>query len=63
MAATKGDGLDAARNQPAKTFTKSTTDFIALCIALVLNDYCLVTVVWVVCLQALFMAMGALVYG
>ena len=26
---TKGDGLDAANDQPAKTLTKYTTDFIA----------------------------------
>ena len=27
--ATKGDGLDAPHDQPAKTFTKHTADFIA----------------------------------
>lgn len=29
MAATKGNGLDAANDQPAKTLTKRTADFIA----------------------------------
>ena len=29
MAATKGNGPDAANDQPAKTLTKHTTDFIA----------------------------------
>ena len=31
MAATKGNGLDAANDQPAKNLTKHTAYFIAMC--------------------------------
>jgi hypothetical protein len=53
-----GDGLDAPHDQPAKTLTKRTTDFIALCTAMVLNDYRLVLLVWVIAVQAFLMALG-----
>ena len=57
--APKGNGLDAANDQPAKTFTKSTTDFIALCAMLVVTDARLFTLAWVVGLVGLLAAIGA----
>ena len=56
--ATKGNGLDATNDQPAKTLTKSTTDFIALCKILVLTDPRLFTLAWAVGLVGLLAAMG-----
>lgn len=46
MSATKGNGLDAANDQPAKTLIKRTTDFIALCGATVMNDARLFVLIW-----------------
>ena len=57
--APKGNGLDAANDQPAKTLTKRTTDFIALCAMLVFTDARLFTLAWVVGLVGLLAAMGA----
>ena len=57
--APKGNGLDAANDQPAKTFTKSTADFIALCAMLVLTDPRLFTLAWALGLVGLLAAMGA----
>jgi hypothetical protein len=60
MAAAKGDGLDAANDQPAKTFTKNTTDFIARCMVAASNDAGLCVLVAVVAIQAVLMALGVL---
>ena len=57
--APKGNGLDAAHDQPAKTFTKHTTDFIALCAATVWNDPRLFALIWATGLVGLLAAMGA----
>jgi hypothetical protein len=46
MDATKGNGLDAANDQPAKTLTKRTTDFIAYCTVRVLTDVRVVLLLW-----------------
>lgn len=58
MAAKKGNGLDAAHDQPAKTPTKRTTDFIALCTLLVLTDTRLFALAWAFGLVGLLAAMG-----
>lgn len=57
--APSGDGLDAPHDQPAKTFTKRTTDFIALCAMLVLTDPRLFTLTWALGLVGLLAAIGA----
>ena len=58
MAARRGDGLTTPHSQPAKTLTKRTTDFIALCAAIVWNDPRLIgLVVWV---AGMLVGMGAL---
>lgn len=59
MAATKGNGRNAGHAAPAKTLTKSTADFIALCAMLVLTDPRLFTLAWALGLVGLLAAMGA----
>jgi hypothetical protein len=58
MAAPKGNGPVAANDQPAKTFTKRTTDFIALCAVLVLTDTRLFVMAWAAGLIGLLAGMG-----
>ena len=60
MSARKGDGLDAANDQPAKTPTKNTIHFIARCMAVASNDAGLCVLVAVVALQAVLMALRGL---
>ena len=60
MAAKKGNGLDAAHDQPAKTLTKRTADFIALCAVLVFTDPRLFALAWAFGLVGLLAAMGVL---
>ena len=57
--ATECNGLDATNDQPAKTFTKRTTDFIALCTLMVLTDARLFALAWTAGLIGLLVAMGA----
>jgi hypothetical protein len=56
--APSGDGLDAPHDQPAKTLTKLTIDFIALCAVLVFTDPRLFTLAWTAGLFGLLAAMG-----
>ncbi len=58
MAARRGDGLTTPHSQPAKTLTKRTTDFIALCKVLILTDHRVFTTTWVVGLVGLLAASG-----
>lgn len=61
MDATKGNGLDAANDQPAKTLTKYVTDFIACITRFADADAGLTVVIAVVALQAaLLVLMGVL---
>lgn len=60
MAATKGNGLDATNDQPAKIFTKNTTDFIARCMVVASNDGGLCVLVAVMAIQAVLMALVVL---
>lgn len=57
----KGDGLDAANDQPAKTFTKHTTDFIACTTRLAIADAGLTVAFALAALQAaLLVLLGVL---
>jgi hypothetical protein len=61
MGAPIGDGLDAANDQPAKTLTKNTTDFIARCMVAASNDAGLCVLVVVVAFQVVSLVLsGAL---
>ena len=55
MDAPQGNGLEAARNQPAKTLTKYATDFIARCTIIASADAGLYVAFAVVLLQAALM--------
>ena len=59
MAGTKGNGRNAGHAAPAKTLTKRTADFIALCAMLVITDPRLFTLAWAAGLVGLLAAMGA----
>ena len=59
MAATKGNGRNAGHAAPAKTLTKRTIDFIALCAVLVFTDTRLFTLAWTAGLFGLLAALGA----
>ena len=59
MAARCGDGLTTPHSQPAKTLTKRTVDFIALCTATVWNDPRLFALAWAAGLIGLLAGMGA----
>ena len=59
MAARRGDGLTTPHSQPAKTLTKRTTDFIALCTLIVLTDARFFALAWTAGLIGLLVAMGA----
>jgi hypothetical protein len=56
--APKGNGHSAGHAAPAKTFTKRTADFIALCAMLVVTDARLFTLAWAVGLVGLLAAIG-----
>ena len=58
MAAQKGNGLEAPHDQPAKTLTKRTIDFIALYAVLVLTDVRVVVLLWAIGLFGLLAAIG-----
>ena len=58
MAAKKSNGLGAAHDQPAKTLTKRTADFIALCAVLVFTGPRLFALAWAFGLVGLLAAMG-----
>ena len=58
MDAPKGNGLDAANDQPAKTFTKNTTDFIARAARYAIADAGYLVLCMVVLIQAVFMALA-----
>ncbi len=60
MSATKGNGLDAANDQPAKTLTKHTVDFIARAASLATADSGYLVLCVVVLTQAVLIAMGCL---
>ena len=57
--APSGDGLDATNDQPAKTFTNRTCNFIAQCAMLVFTDPRLFTLAWTVGLVGLLVGIGA----
>lgn len=55
MNPTKGNGPEAARNQPAKTFTKYTADFTARAARFATADSCYLLLCVVVLAQAALM--------
>lgn len=55
---TKGDGPEAPRNRPAKTFTKHTTDFIARAASFAIADAGYLVLCVVVLVQAALMALA-----
>lgn len=58
MNPTKGNGLDAANDQPAKTLSKHTADFIARAASFAIADAGYLVLCVVVLIQAVFMALA-----